>query len=302
MEYGQFCPIAKAAEVLGEKWTILILRELLYGSSRFNDFQNAISGISPTMLTKRLRELEIKGVVVKDEHDYRLTEAGLELAPLIRQYAIWGMRWARGEMPEAELDAQLLMYDLRRRIKTEFLPPAGCTIHVHFTDQDSAEHWWLVYDGAELHLLDSAPEGDDDLLMEAHLRDLTQLWLGDISLRHALVRQLLKLRGRPLIIRCIEDWLPLARQAAIRPAVQVPRKLDPALVALQPTDKQAVAAEEPVAETKPTRSPKKPAKKKAAAKKTPAKRKAAAKKAPAKKKASAKKKSPAKQSTPTKKK
>ncbi len=249
MEYGQFCPIAKAAEVLGEKWTILILRELLYGSSRFNDFQAAIAGISPTMLTKRLRDLEIKGVVEKENHDYRLTECGQELAPLVRQYAIWGMRWARGDMPDDELDAQLLMYDMRRRINTEFLPPTGATIHIHFKDQAEASDWWLLVQGSVVELVDEEPEAEEDLLIESDLRSLTQLWLGDLSLRGALTRQLLRLKGKPLLIRCIEDWLPLARQAAIRPARPPHRQILPAAaVAAPPASPEPTP--EPVVEKK----------------------------------------------------
>ncbi len=224
MDYGQFCPIAKAAEVLGEKWTILILRELLYGTHRFNDFQRAISGISPTMLTKRLRELEEHGLVEKHDHDYMLSRSGFELAPLIRQYAIWGMRWARGDMlSKDELDVELLMWDMRRRINPSFLPPAGCLIHVRFKDLKKQErNWWLKVEEGEVQLLNSAPEIEVDLLMESDLKTLTEMWLGDITLRTALARQKLMLKGRPLLIRAIEEWLPLANYANVRPA-----RLDP---------------------------------------------------------------------------
>jgi DNA-binding HxlR family transcriptional regulator len=225
MSYGQFCPIAKAAEVLGEKWTILILRELQYGTSRFNDFQRAISGISPTMLTKRLRELEERGLVIKEDHDYRFTRAGLELAPLLRQYAIWGMRWARGpEMSKEELDVELLMWDMKRRIRPQFLPPEGCVIHVRFKDLKKQErNWWMeVHDGA-VELRNAAPKAKEvDLLVESDLRTLTGIWLGDITLRTALAQQRLMLKGRPLLIRAIEDWLPLADYANVRPAYLEP--------------------------------------------------------------------------------
>ena len=115
--YGQFCPVSKAAEVLFEKWTILILREFLMGTTRFNDFQRAISRISPTLLTKRLKYLEEKGVIVRKQvsgqrgHEYRLTPAGKELEPLLENIAVWGMRWARGQMSDDELDVELLMWD-----------------------------------------------------------------------------------------------------------------------------------------------------------------------------------------------
>jgi DNA-binding HxlR family transcriptional regulator len=224
MDYGQFCPIAKAAELLGEKWTILIVRELLYGTSRFNDFQRAISGISPTMLTKRLRELEEHDLVTKENHEYRLTRSGVELAPLMRQYAIWGMRWTRGgKMSKAELDVELLMWDMRRRIQPEFLPPAGCIIQVRFKDLKKLErNWWVVVSEGEVNMQNTAPEGDVDLLMQSDLRTLTELWLGDLTLRTALAQRRLMLKGWPLLIRSIEDWLPLAHYANIRPASLAP--------------------------------------------------------------------------------
>ncbi len=230
MEYGQFCPVAKAAELLGEKWTLLIVRELLYGSTRFSEFQRAISGISPTMLNKRLKELEANGLVQKDDHDYQLTPAGHDLAPLVRQFAIWGMRWGRGEMPDTDLDVELLMWDIRRRIKTEFLPELGAVIEIHVNDLPDPNRWWLLVESCqnrpgerEPQLESSEPAGEVDLVIEAGLRALTEIWLGDITLQTALVRRQLVLKGRPLLIRNIEQWLPLARNAVFSE-----RKLDPA--------------------------------------------------------------------------
>lgn len=224
MDYGQFCPIAKAAEVLGEKWTILILRELLFGTNRFNDFQRAISGISPTMLTKRLRELEQHGLLEKNNHDYVLTRSGYELAPLIRQYATWGMRWARGgKLSKEELDVELLMWDMRRRVNAAYLPPTGCIIHIRFKDLKKQErNWWLVAAEGQVNLQNSEPEEDADLLLQSDLRTLTEMWMGDVTLRTALAQQRLMLKGRPLLIRSIEQWLPLASYANVRPAALDP--------------------------------------------------------------------------------
>ena len=115
MNYGQFCPVSKAAEVLGEKWTLLIVRELLMGGSRFNTLQRGLSSISPTMLTKRLHELVEHGLVMKKKipgqkgYEYFLTESGKELYPVLEQLGIWGMRWAREGMPDSDLDVELLM-------------------------------------------------------------------------------------------------------------------------------------------------------------------------------------------------
>lgn len=225
MEYAQFCPVAKTAEILGEKWTILILRELLYGTHRFSDFQRAINGISPTMLTKRLKELEAHNLVAKDEHDYRLTPAGEDLAPLVRQYAIWGMRWGREQLNDDELDVELLLWDIRRRIKTEFLPESGAIIALQITDQAEPNTWWFTIGGAddklenrEVALTNDNPDVEADLVIESALRPLIEMWLGDLRLQDALVQRHLVLKGRPVLIRAIEQWLPLARYATVNRA------------------------------------------------------------------------------------
>ena len=117
-EYGQFCPVAKASDIIGERWTVLILRELLLGTTRYNDFQRSLSRISPTLLSKRLKMLEEKGLIVRKRspgaksHEYHLTACGRELEPMIEHLAVWGMRWARGQMTDIELDVEFLMWDL----------------------------------------------------------------------------------------------------------------------------------------------------------------------------------------------
>ena len=125
MGYGQFCPIAKATELLGERWMLLILRELFLGSHRYSELQRGLSRISPSLLTKRLKELEQAGIVVRKSgqcrrgHDYYLTPAGKELKPLIENLAVWGMRWARGQLRDEELDVEFLMWDVQRRLEPD---------------------------------------------------------------------------------------------------------------------------------------------------------------------------------------
>ncbi len=127
-QYGQFCPVAKVTELLGEKWMLLILRELLLGSSRYNEFQRALSRISPTLLTKRLKQLENAGIILRKKqqgrkgYEYLLTPVGRELSPIVVHMATWGMRWARGQLDEDELDVEFLMWDIHRRLQTDMLP------------------------------------------------------------------------------------------------------------------------------------------------------------------------------------
>ena len=138
MQYGQFCPIAKAMEVLGEKWTLLIIRELLAGTTRFNEFQRALSQISPTLLTKRLQCLEKEGLLVRKRvpgqkgHEYFPTESCRELMPIVEQVGTWGMRWSRDQMSEDDFDLQLLMLYLERSIQPDKLIGNETVIRFNF--------------------------------------------------------------------------------------------------------------------------------------------------------------------------
>ncbi len=144
IRYGQFCPVAKAAEVLGERWTILIIRELLLGTTRFSDLQRALSQISPTLLTKRLNQLQDCGLVIRKKlpqqrrTEYHLTPAGRELLPVVIGLGEWGMKWARGQMSDDELDVELLMHDFSRRIDETQLPGGRTVIKFVFTGPRSS--------------------------------------------------------------------------------------------------------------------------------------------------------------------
>lgn len=179
--YGQFCPIAKATEIVGDKWTMLILRELLVGTTRFNDFQRSMSRISPTVLNKRLKILETKGVIIRKRqsglkrYDYLLTAMGRELEPVVENLAIWGMRWARGQMTNDELDVELLMWDLRRRIDASSLPDGETVICFTFTDLDKHKTWWLVFNGEDVDLCTESTGKDVDIYISSDLRTLVEI-------------------------------------------------------------------------------------------------------------------------------
>jgi hypothetical protein len=130
------------------------------------------------------------------------------------------MRWTRGELSDTELDVELLMWDIRRRIRTQFLPSDGCIIKMYFTDLPENASWWLIFDGGELTLSSSDPGSEPYLVIQCGLRAMIALWMGDLSLQATLARRQLTLRGQPVLIRTIERWLPLARYAIIRPATE----------------------------------------------------------------------------------
>jgi DNA-binding HxlR family transcriptional regulator len=210
--YGQFCPVAKATELIGEKWTLLILRELLLGTTRFNDFQRAMSRMSPTLLAKRLRHLEECGIIIRKKlsgqkgYEYRLTAAGKELSPLIEVLAVWGMRWARGQLTTDELDVEFLMQELQRRLQTEHLPDGETVICFIFNELTKHKTWWLLVDGDVVDLCTEDPGKDVDLYINSSVRTMIEVWVGDVDMRTALRNGSVKAHGLRHLIRTMPEW------------------------------------------------------------------------------------------------
>ena len=227
--YGQFCPVSKATEVIGEKWTLLVLRELLLGTTRFNDFQRAISRMSPTLLAKRLRHLEECGIIIRKKisgqkgHEYRLTAAGKELGPLIEVLAVWGMRWARGQMTDDELDVEFLMWDVQRRLQTEHLPDGETVICLVFDELKKYKTWWLLVDGDVVDLCTEDPSKDVDLYLNSSVRTVVEVWEGDLDIRAALRDKSIRAHGPRHLIRTMPDWFGMCLYKEVRPG-------DPALM------------------------------------------------------------------------
>jgi DNA-binding HxlR family transcriptional regulator len=223
IEYSQFCPVSKTAEVLGEKWTLLIVRELVLGATRFSQIQRAIPRISPTVLNKRLAELQAHGVIVRKRipeqrgFEYQLTESGRELFPLILQMAQWGMRWARSNMSDDELDVEMLMADIQRRIDPSKLPGGQTMLKFNYTDLDNFAEWWVKISGDHVELCLDDPGYEVNVYFTATLRTMTEVWMGDLSLRKAQADGRLKIVGPSTLFRNINSWFPLHLYADIRP-------------------------------------------------------------------------------------
>jgi DNA-binding HxlR family transcriptional regulator len=224
IRYGQICPVAKTAELLGERWTLLIIRELVLGTTRFNDFQRALSQVSPTLLTKRLKELEAAGLVIRKgmpdgrRYEYYPTAATKELAPIIGDLGKWGMRWARGQMNDDELDVEMLMYDLHRRIDVSALPGGRTVVKFWFRGLPKFAHWWIVIEanGSRMLCVDK-PRFPVDLELATDLRTMSHVWAGDIDLRMAKNTGRLELKGDPILTRTISSWLRPGAAAHVRP-------------------------------------------------------------------------------------
>jgi DNA-binding HxlR family transcriptional regulator len=222
--YGQFCPISKAVEVLGDRWALLVVRDLMTGSSQFSQLQRGLPRISPTTLSKRLSELQERGLVVRkriprqEGYEYRLTAAGRELEPLIADLAEWGMRWARGQMFDAELDVGMLMSDIQRRLKPDELPGGRTLLRFKFTDRKEFAVWWVKIEAGEVELCLDDPGGDVDVYFTSELRTMIEVWMGDVSLRRAQASGALKIVGAGAYLRNLTSWFPLHALAHVRPA------------------------------------------------------------------------------------
>jgi len=223
-EYGQFCPVAKASDIIGERWTVLILRELFLGTRRYNEFQRGLSRISPTLLSKRLKSLEKNGLIVRKSppgqksHEYYLTESGRELEPLIEHLAVWGMRWARGQLDDNELDVEFLMRDLQRRLQTDCLPDGETILCFTFSELETFRNWWMVASEGEVDLCTENPGKDVDLYISSSVRDMVKVWRGDLGLKKALQENLIRAHGNTRLERSMPHWLGICLYADIKPA------------------------------------------------------------------------------------
>lgn len=227
MEYGQFCPIAKASEIIGEKWTILIIRELLLGGSRFNELQRGLSLISPTLLTRRLESLVEYGLIVKKKipgqrgFQYLPTDACRELLPVIRALADWGMCWTRSNLREKDYDVELLMLYLKRSIVPEKLYGDETVIHFHFTDVKCHADWWIVVQRDGVDLCVNNPGKEVDIWFTTSVKTMVNIWMGDDTYRHAIRDGSLKVVGDPSLTRNVTDWMRNSEYADLPAATKI---------------------------------------------------------------------------------
>ncbi len=226
--YGQFCPVAKAAEIVAERWTPLVLRELLCGSRRFGDLHRGVPLMSRALLAKRLAELEDAGIVRSAPRprgrgrEHRLTAAGEELRPVIDRLGEWGQRWARAQVGRGDLDAGLLMRDIHRRLDLDALPPTRVVVRFDFRGAPAAMRcprtWWLVLARPDVDLCLKDPGFPVDVVVTADLRALTRVWMGDVPLGEARRAGSIRLDGPPALVRAFPTWLRLSSFAGVERA------------------------------------------------------------------------------------
>jgi DNA-binding HxlR family transcriptional regulator len=217
--YKQFCPVAMAAELLCTRWTIVLLRELLAGSTRFNELRRGVPRMSPALLSQRLKDLEAAGVVSRSAQagdagagEYRLTEAGLELRPIIEGFGVWGQRRIDAEVSLQHLDVQLLMWDMRRGLNVEPMPRQRSVIQFVYPELPASQRsWWLVVEPTgEVDLCSVDPGFDVDLYVSVDLRTMTAIWMGHDTVRAATASQRMLLTGDRTLARDMQTWLGLS--------------------------------------------------------------------------------------------
>jgi DNA-binding HxlR family transcriptional regulator len=220
--YGQFCPVAVACEVFAERWTPLILRELLAGSRRFSDIRRGMPLISRALLTQRLRHLEDVGVIESRApgrgREYRLSQAGQEFNDIIEGLGVWGQRWSHGRASAQNLDVQLLMWDMRRRVAVDRLPDRRLVVRFDYRGVPAGRGpatAWLVLDRSEVDVCLTDPGFGVDLVVVADLATFTKIWLGDVSFEQAIRARKVRLEGPRDLARAFPRWLLLGHFAGV---------------------------------------------------------------------------------------
>lgn len=221
--YGQFCPVALASEILTRRWTPLVVRELLCGSTRFNELRRGVPRMSPSLLSTRLDELQEAGVVVRrsaedaDHDEYRLTRAGEELRPVVEALGVWGKRWVSGELRDEDLDVELLLWDMHRRIDTEQAPSGRTVVRLTFLaePEDHRDFWLIVTPERTVDVCWKDPGHPVDLVVRTDVRTMTGIWMGDFRFAEALRRGEVELEGPSRLRRSFPEWLGLSLFAGV---------------------------------------------------------------------------------------
>lgn len=215
--YKQFCPVAMAAEILCTRWTMLVIRELVAGSTRFNDLQRGVPKMSRSLLSQRLKELEESGIVerrvVSHErglHDYHLTPAGRDLVSVVEAFGNWGQKWVESRLTLDNLDPALLMWDMRRNLDPEPLPSRRTVIQFHFAELPPVQrnYWFLAEPSGEVDLCSVDPGFAVDLYVSTDLRTLTAIWMGLTTVAASSAR--IDFDGDREIAANMQAWLGLS--------------------------------------------------------------------------------------------
>ncbi|WP_069301346.1 winged helix-turn-helix transcriptional regulator [Neptunicoccus sediminis] len=222
---GSLCPAMASAEILGDKWTLLLLREMFLGTTRFGGFQKAIPRMSPSILSKRLKTLEAAEIIIRKSApttqiaDYKLTRSGRELGPIVEYMAIWGMRWRKRSIAAQDCDVGGFMWDFHRTLNTEGLPDGDTVILVQISDRTDLNTWWVIANAVSVDLCPTDPGHEVDVYLTATLANLIALWLGDTDVRNAVEAKSIFLDGPRHLINTAQDWMAQSPLVGVKPAL-----------------------------------------------------------------------------------
>lgn len=222
-KYGQFCPLAMASEFICNRWTMLILRELMLGSDSFNDIGKGVARMSRTLLSTRLKELTERGIVSKTKTDhsrhekYQLTPAGEALRSVVFSLADWSQEWLESEPSLENIDANHLMWSLRRSARPHPDLPNPFIVHIYLSEQSKAhQNAWLVFKGDEVELCIIDHDFEVDVQIEATTRELTKLYMGWSDFSAAVTSKEVKFHGPKQYTKLADQWLGRSRLADIK--------------------------------------------------------------------------------------
>ncbi|SDM23822.1 transcriptional regulator, HxlR family [Lentzea albidocapillata subsp. violacea] len=205
--YAQYCPIVRAVEVLGDRWTLLIVRDMLIGASRFNELARGLPGLSRALLSRRLRQLANAGLVQRTGDGYLLTPAGQALRPLVFGLADWGARYAFGDPRADELDPEVLMWWMHGRIDTGTLDKRA-NIEVRINDRRRT--FWLVVEPGDASICYTDPGLEVDAVLASDIATLFRMWEGEVDLLDAVRAGAIELTGTRWVVRGLPEWLKLS--------------------------------------------------------------------------------------------
>jgi DNA-binding HxlR family transcriptional regulator len=217
--YGQFCPLAQATQLLCERWTLILIRELIAGSTRFSELKKGVPLMSPTLLSTRLKQLVKAGVIAREgpqgNQTYHLTQAGRELRPVVELLGAWGHRWVRSDLSRGDLDAGLLMWDMRRSVDPSIFPSQRVVVKFEYPDAPiGATHWWLVSENGEVDLCMNDHGYDVDVYIKCSLKAMTKIWICEQRFNEAVSAGDVRIVGNRELADRFESWLrssPLSR-------------------------------------------------------------------------------------------
>lgn len=217
--YGQFCPVAKAAELIDQRWTLLVIRELVAGSTRFNDIHRGVPRMSRTLLSRRLRQLAADGFVRRDDHPdgpiYELTDAGHHFRDVIEALGEWGVRWV-DSIADDDLDPAFLLWDMHRSVDVDTLPDERTVLALVFRDlAGDLRDWWLVLTRGDVDVCEHDPGFGTDVTIDTELRVFVRVWRGDVPWSDAARSGRLRVHGSPGLVRQVPRWFHLSHFSTV---------------------------------------------------------------------------------------